>query len=312
MDKVHLTIALTTLRKEPRFDLLVESLIIAAAKYPMITWEFLCIDGILWYDKDRAKKLADIVRGRFPYRHIPPKPSVWQGPTRFTSKDYWDACGARNTAIIYALGTQVVFIDDCMEVPEDFFFHHFAGVLGNHAVAGGYTVHGEGGNDHRLSCVTEPQFVAGGWTFGMNVSFPMHFVYKVNGYDELYSGAGGVEDCEIGIRLERAGCKLLFNPDCVVIEHYGSHDHADWGREEVVEGKVVPKGPKEKMLADGKMHYANEYLIHKLCAETERYLPLGNRFSLYELRKLALEGKPMPIPTWPTRDWRDLQPLAEM
>ena len=297
---ISLTVALTTLRKEPRFELLVESLIIAAAKYPMLTWEFLCIDGIIWYDPNRRQKLADAVKGRFKYIHEPPKPTLWQGPTRLTSKDYWDACSARNTAYLYANGRQVIFVDDCISIPEDFLYHHFGGVMGNCAVAGGYRIEGtDGNNDHRLAAVTEPQFVSGGWLYGMNMSVPLVAAYKVNGYDEMYSGQGGVEDCEHGVRLERAGCKLLFNPDCVVTEHADTHE-AICGHQK---GPLIP--PKSRMLRDDKMHYANEFLVQKLFDEPERFLPLGNRFNLTELRKLVQAGKPLPVPTWPLRDWRD-------
>ena len=308
MFPVTLTVALTTFRKDPRFDIFIESLLKSAEKWPMILWEFLCVDGMLWYDSRRKEELAERVRGRIPYTHVTPKPSVWQGPNRLTSKDCWDACGARNTAFVYANGRQVIFVDDCMTVDEDFLAYHFEASVSNCVMAGGYCIEDtDKKNDHRLDLVKEPTPVAGGWLYGMNMSVPLMLAHHVNGYDELYSGQAGVEDCDFGVRSERgAGKQILFNPLCVVTEYSNTHG-------EVCGHARGPKTPPKSLkLRDEKMHYANEFLIQRLFDEPKRFLPLGNRFSLLEYRRLVQESKELPVPTWPARDWRDGQPLSEM
>src|SRR5438309_7276872 len=44
--------------------------------------------------------------------HVPPKPTVWQGPHRLTNKDFFAPSNARNTALCYATGSHIAYVDD--------------------------------------------------------------------------------------------------------------------------------------------------------------------------------------------------------
>lgn len=309
-----ITVCTTTLRKDPRFKETADSLF--AAIKPPIEWEWLVVDGYLWYDPHRKALLEDAVERRFPFRHVEPKPSLWQGPHRITSKDYWDACSARNTAFITARHPYVVFIDDCMEVEMDWFFQILRGI--NSAYAGTYISVDKdkkpipGSEDHRPSMCPEAQYVAGGWLYGMNMGVPLAEALKVDGYDEMYSGQGGVEDCDFGVRLERAGCKVLWNPDSVVRQLTETHEAiCGYGGQSTFVGKASPSKPKERVLKNGQTRFANEYLIERLFDDPKRSLPLLVR-GLYGLREMYWRGEPLPIPKGPRIDWRDGQKLEDM
>jgi hypothetical protein len=298
-----LTVCLTTLRKEPRFSLLVESLLVSAAKHTDVAWEFLVIDGLLWYDEAaRRDELTEIIHGRFPHRHLVPKPSVWQGPTRLTTKDYWDACSARNTALCYAKGKQIVFIDDCFEVSEDWLAGHARGARLGAIYVGPFRDAGHTCEecDHRIKDCPSLRPCSPGWTYGMNMGVPIEASFEINGYDEAYSGQAGVEDIDFGLRLGRRLVEAWFNPKIFVTQHRETHQD------------VCRFKPKERKLRDGKMHYSNEFLIQRLFDEPSRYTTLDRRHSLMQLRWLANSGRPFPVPTMPDRDWRDGQNLSEM
>jgi glycosyltransferase involved in cell wall biosynthesis len=314
----QITVCITTLRKQPRFKECADSLFNALK--PQMEWELLVVDGILWYEKNRREELADAVAGRFPYRHIEPKPSLWQGPHRLTSNDRWDACGARNTGFIAAKYPYVVFLDDSMEVDIGWFFQILKAYQQNLTHAGTYVSLDsnrepvKGGEDHRKIQCPDEQIVFGGWLYGMNMSVPLNAALAVDGYDEVYSGAGGVEDNDFGVRLHRYGCKTLWLPDSIVYQLMDHHEPVcglAGGDSKTVGFKELVK-PKERKLKNGMVRFANEFLTEKLLTEdTERYLPLKKR-NIAELRKLYWEGKPLPIPTWPKFDWRDGQSLKDM
>jgi hypothetical protein len=313
-----ITICTTTLRKQPRFKETADSLF--KAPKPQIEWEWLVVDGILWYEKNRREELEEAVAGRFTFRHVVPKPSLWQGPHRLTSKDYWDACSARNTAFIAATHPYVVFIDDCMEVDEFWFYQILTAYTQDLAYAGTYSSLNtnrrpiSGGEDHRKTQCPSTQMVYGGWLYGMNMGVPLNKALNVDGYDETYSGQGGVEDCDFGVRLDRAGCKVIWLPESMVYQLMDSHEpvcgYAGGASKEV--GFKAPLKPKERKLKNGMVRFANEFLTERLMTEdVKRYLPLKMR-NIRELRKLYWEGKPLPVPSWPSTDWRDGQRLEDM
>ena len=148
----------------------------------------------------------------------------------------------------------------------------------------------------------------GGWMWGLNMGFPLEFALKVNGFDEKYSGQMGSEDTDCGVRLERAGCNVVYEPRCLINQILGTHEvvdgHAGWGN-------TQPVKQKELLLKDGIMHFANERLIEMLFEEPDRTLPQGNDFNLRELRKTVLTTGEFPTQRALTHDWKDGQPLGE-
>ena len=331
---MKLSLVTCTLRKEPRFDWMADSLMASAAKHEQVEWELIVVDGQLWYQPDRRDRLQAafgearrLHPTRLPnVRHVEPKPTVWQGPHRLTSKDWFALCNARNTGLCYATGQQVVFFDDCTVLDEDFLRWHWrAGEKGvGHAgsfrsytrasVRDAKVVDGEfhpggikdiRGEDFRTAY--------GGWLWGLNMGFPLEAALAVNGYDEKYDGQAGSEDCDFGVRLDRIRCKLYYNPKCLIYQILETHEPLDGHSSWTPVPELERPRPKELVLKrDGIPHFANEKLIEILADDTVRYAPLGNPFNLREMRDAVQRGEDFPIPTEPSLDWRDGQPLKEM
>lgn len=315
-----ITIVNCTARREPKFDWLADS-IVQALNFCDVPTEFICVDKLIWSDaKNRREQLADAIKGRFSYRHVAPKPSPWQGPYRKTKSDYYDLCGARNTGIALARGTHVTLVDDCTVVDELWLQCHaraakrgicLAGAFRSYTraeIENGRVVRGElhpMGVDSRGEATKK---CSGSWLFGLNCSFPVEAALKVNGYDEKYSGQGGSEDCNYGIRLEKFGCTTVYMGSCLIYQILETHEpvceFAGWGVPQ-------PRRQKELLLTDGRMHFANEYLIQEWLRKPQ-VEPYGNDFDLRDLRRNALQHGTFPTERSLTHDWRDNQPLSDM
>lgn len=324
-----LSLITCTIREEPRFDWLADSLAHALAKlrshdlYGDREVELIVVDGRLWYNGDRGEQLTAALENLCPdldgVTHVPPKPSAWQGPTRKTSFDHFDLNNARNTGLAHANYDHVVFFDDNCVLGENFLVEHAKAAARGIALCGTFqtytraTVEDGRALDGELhpqqdTRGTEMCRATGGWLYGLNMSFPLTYAVICNGFDEKYSGQGGCDDVDLGVRLERAGCKFVFNPWCSVFQILESHtDLPGWGVTDENDGKM-----KERVLADGIPHFANEWLIQELGREPGRFTPLGNDFFLTELMQLARAKKPFPVKRAVESDWRDGQKLVDM
>lgn len=233
---------------------------------------------------------------------------------------------ARNTAIIWAKSQYMIFFDDCcIKVPEDLVENHLKWLTEGFAVAGNWFTHpGETyGFEHRAKIVKEAKIVSGDWLYGGHMSFPLQWTLAVNGFDENYDGEQGCDDCDHGIRLHRAGCKVLYDPSIYVEYDLRTHtltqqDHGfkmEWRKE----GKPVE--PKKRILKDWKEHFSNEFLIQELAGDSKRILPTGNNFQLSKLRRLpakfnydvlAVHKELEKYVFQDNRDWRDGALIEEM
>lgn len=317
-----------TARTNPRFDYLCDSLAVNLARCPH-PFELIVVDKLLWNPTitDRRDQLNDAVRGRFSYRHVPPKPNAWQGPYRKTSRDYSDHNGSRNSGIALARGAYVVFIDDETVLDEFWYTHHYRGAVQGVAVAGAYrsyntavvengrVISGElcPGQDHRLEISGPiPKQCSGGWFFGLNCGAPLKYLLAVNGFDEQFAGQAGSDDLCLGLRIERVGCKIYYTPDCMINQIMENHEAICNNP-----GSGYPKGPekqKELTLRSGRVAFCNEMLIQNLLDEPKRIWTVGNDFNLQELRARVLsEGVgAFPKERAVTHHWADGQPLLEM
>ena len=164
----------------------------------------------------------------------------------------------------------IALFDDCSILAENWLYWHLRAAERGVCVAGSFRsynhaqiVNGrilEGdvwgdGKDSRGEMICK---APGGWMYGLNVSFPLEGTLKVNGFDEYYSGQGGSEDCDLGVRLERGGCTVVFFPDCKIYQILEHHE-AVCETETWCKPQVTPQ--KELMLRDGRAHFANEFLI---------------------------------------------------
>lgn len=239
-----ISVVMPTLRRDPNYGMMCDSLARAAQMLKLtcgVDTEFIAVDGRLWYEneKERRQMLTDSARGRFTVKHVPPKPTVWQGPHRLTSKDYWDKNSASNTGLVWADGAVVVFTDDCTLFDVGWLLAHWqCGQRGN-ASAGGYKyvfagtskvvdgvlVEGkiEQPGDHRLVQRDLPAPCPGGWCYGGNAGAPLDACYKINGFDEVMSGSGGLEDCEFGVRVARVA-EPWFLPQACIFQILETHE----------------------------------------------------------------------------------------
>lgn len=296
-------------------DSLVRALAVVDRGAPLNT-ELLVIDKLLWGADAgwRRQQLSDAVAGRFSYRHTPPKPCAWQGPQRRTKRDWSCHNNARNTGIALARGQHIILLDDCSIVDELWLLWHTRAAKRGVAAAGSFCSYNTAkiesgiitsgdlppiGHDSRGSTISK---CSGAWLWGLGASFPLSYALRVNGYDEKYDGQGGSDDCDFGVRIERAGCQIVYMPMCLVFQVLTNHEGIcgmgkGWGSENPPQ--------KEKLLRDGKMHFANELLIQNLHDEPTRILPVGNDFNLIDLRKGALATGNFPTERATTHDWRD-------
>jgi hypothetical protein len=314
-----LTIAYVTFRKAPRFDWFARSLareLRASPDAPEL--QILVVDGRLWADDDvRRCQLLSEAAGLIGFQHVPPKPTVWQGPHRLTSKDYFCAANTRNTAFALARGSHVAFVDDLSVLLPGWLNSHV------HAMKHGYVLCGSTcknnnivvddagnivsfdpfppGQDSRMPEMQRhesPFQCNGGWLYGGTFSVPLELALAVNGQDEQCDTIGG-EDYDFGSRLERAGAVIRATTIGTFEDEDGHHAEAPMVRLD----KPWPgeHGP-----------YSSNYLLHRLQSEPRRTQPLGNNFDLRELRAKVLAGEPFPVPTEPSKHWVDGQPLSEM
>lgn len=101
------SVVYSTHRVEPRFDWFAESL---AASIGDADVEVIVVDGL--HSANRTARINEVVGGRFAVRHIPAKPTPYNGPHRLTRRDYFAAASARNTGLAHAARPYVVFVDD--------------------------------------------------------------------------------------------------------------------------------------------------------------------------------------------------------
>jgi hypothetical protein len=298
--------------------------LVHAIEYAKVPCELIVVDKLLWEAAPqrliRREELAEALKGRISYRHVPPKPSPWQGPWRKTKRDFYDLNNARNSVIALARGTYVVLFDDCSVIHARWLAVHAAAARTGVAVAGSFRTYNEAtvvngrivdgtlhpsGVDHRGEISVE---CGGGWLYGLNCSFPLEAAIKVNGYDEKFSSQGGSEDTHFGIRIVMAGYKVVYFPQCLIYQVLATHEPVceieTWGKPQVVK-------QKELMLKDGKMHFKNEYLIQEW-AEHPYIQSKGNDFDIRELRKNALMYGEFPTKRTVEVDWADNQPLSDM
>jgi len=234
----NLTIVYVTCRREPMFQWFAETLI---SQYPdgVVTDQIIFIDSFIHHEEGRIEKLAKIVDGRFCYTHTPPKPSIWRGKYRKTKSNFFDASSTRNTGIVLAENEHIVFVDDLSALADGWLNYHRKAAEDKVILCGAYDkvsdivissnkiVSYKANNlDHRgVSQVGNDNLkVSGGWVFGQNVSFPLEFLERVNGYDEFLARRG-CEDCNIGVRMELAGYKdlIFYNKNCLIIEDEAMH-----------------------------------------------------------------------------------------
>jgi len=319
-----ITIGYLTSRKDCKFewfaDGLVRELRLVSEVLDTKQVQVVVVDTKLWPYPDnnpeqRKKQFKDIVDERFTFAHIPPKPSVWQGPNRLTQRDYFCAANSRNTVFAAATGSHVVFVDDLSVLLTGWISGHLHAAKHRYVLCGmtskhrnlvvdreGYLVKHDAhlhGIDSRLRHIHEDgvRDCSAEWLYGGTFSVPLEAALQVNGQDEIYDSQGG-EDYDFGIRLGRAGWSVRINRNCGTIESEELHH---------VESPMVRLD--KPVSVDGP--YSSNTLLNRLLRNNNTWT-IGNQFNLSELRKQVLSGEEFPVIAQPDRHWVDGQPLREM
>ena len=222
-------------------------------------WELIIIDDYPKERRDIIKKLASDL-GIYNLKIMRSKPNYWRSNRLIGN--------ARNTGCIYSEGELIVFLDDFCWVPPRWLEEHwltyqrtlFTMIGAGKAVKYipdrydeldqlplpdvGDKVEGAFIRNLAQFKVSDTRGSAslrdcgGGWFYTMNASAPLEKIVEVNGFDEEYD-LTSEEDIDLGLRLERVGCRFFYRPDhdCTVF-------HVDH-REVDAEMRKLPKRYKE-------------------------------------------------------------------
>lgn len=252
-------------------------------------------------------------QGQFDFDfHVPPKPTVWQGPHRLTTQDYFAMSSARNTAICLAPDGWLLTVDDLSVLMPGFLKAVVEAMNGGYVACGAYKKvnHLKVANGHVVSCEERPQGVdsrwlygsdagpvtiGGGQMFGCSNCCPVEALLQINGWDED-NDSMGAEDYICGIMLEKHGWSIKYDRRMLTLESEELH------HKEKAMLRIIKMKPDD----------ASWNILNRVNSGQKKvsacYYPEGLR----EVRRNVLSGKPFPVPTRPTHDWRDGQPLSEM
>lgn len=246
-----------------------------------------------------------------------PKPTVWQGPHRLTTKDYFAPSNARNTGICFAEDGIVAFVDDLSVLMNGWLRTVMTASRGN-VLLGRYAkvkelevvsgipvkyIEFDLGMDSRQARVPldKRTEVDGGWMFGCSVAGHVEDFLLINGFDEDCDSMGG-EDYVCGLMLAHHGCRLWYCPEMYTLESEELH---------FVEkpfARIIKHWEKGK--SNFRERDASHAMLNMVRSGGRRISP--NYCNLRELRYDCLRGMNFPISQIPQHDWRDSQPLSEM
>lgn len=270
-----------------------------------------------------------------PFKHTPPKPSVWQGPHRLTKSDFFAPSNARNTALCFAEGEYIVFVDDLSVLMPGWFQEVEAAVKLGVVACGSYgkalemdVVSGElrrirgmersptmltsesalaqlerdypHGVDSRIKHVAgwEPHPAGGTWMFGCSCAMPVAALLEIEGFDEDCDPMGGEDYC-CGMMLERLGLKFQYRKRMMTIESEELH-FQDVPFSRPIKDANSPADASVRML---------KWVQSGARRKGANYWGRGG---LRVLRDEVLNGHTFPVMHIPENDWRDGQPLSEM
>lgn len=221
-----ITLAYITNRKQPMLHWFFDSLLHQSADVEM---EVIVVDA-------NAEEERDLIYKTLPYRVVKPLPSLVQGYHKVTKDNWFSASNARNTGLVHARGNFIMYIDDLSTCAETW----LNGVV--NAYRGGYVLEGAYRKDWNMvvedgvlvSSVQKPEGMDSrwnqargnkgyaSWLFGCSVGMPVELALQVNGWEHL-TDAIGYEDSLMGIRLQRAGARFVYDKSVLTIESSELH-----------------------------------------------------------------------------------------
>ncbi len=317
-------IVYATHRPEPRLDWFVESL---AAQLDDDELELVVVDGL--FSAERMAQLDRVVGERFPLRHVPPKPSPYNGAHRRTRVDLFAAASARNTGVVHTRKPYLVFVDDCSVVSPGWLAAVREHAEEGRVVSGAYEkrremvvergaiVHSkldQSGIDSRALLAEGGELVqiVGGQLYGASFGLPRALMLDVNGLDELCDPMGG-EDYQLGIRLEWAGAPVFYDRRMLTVEAHTLERHGETPRRlgrtlapEAYLAKLAEFGISERS-TDGE--YDNSHMVLDILYGTRETQAIGND---YNLALLAPDDLPGLAAGLPDAYWFDGTPLEQL
>jgi hypothetical protein len=319
-------IVYVTHRAEPRFDWFADALAVQLADDDDIV--VTVVDG--QYGPERAARFADAVAGRFPLRHVPPKPTPFNGTHRLTRRQYHAVSSVRNTGIVYAERPYVAFVDDCAVLMPGWLEEVRAAAREGYVAVGAYekrwdmvvengllvSSRSEGtGMDSRWEQGADdrPVPISGAQLFGASFAAPRSLLVAIGGFDELCDSIGG-EDWQLGVRLEWAGGLLCYSRRMLTIESEDLHRHAPpmWRIDPVAEpdvyrARLARFGVDERAFPDGPFDCS--HMLLDVLYGLRQTRAIGNH---YELAELSPDGLADTVEKFPRTHWFDGRALGDL
>lgn len=296
-----LTIVYITARKEPRIEWFIQSL---ERQADIEKVEIIVVDLYFPNSPHPSCGLPSTLR------HVAPKPNVWQGEYRLTKENWWAISNARNTGVCLCKTEWIAFCDDRCVLAPTWMQSVRKAMMEGYAVSGSYEkrtgmavddgiIANPGtliGVDHRnpKGHMTEPEQTFGDGYYGCTSACPLEWCLEMNGWDENCDSLG-LEDVVFGNRLVANGRITKFDP-----------------RMKIIEDRSPEACQNMPLRTDKDRHLEPRDKSHILL---ERFGGGGrsqNRFDIRAVRDSVLAGNPFPIPTEPSTDWFDGEPLSEM
>lgn len=244
-------------------------------------------------------------------RWVTPKPNVWNGPHKLTKQDWFAAANARNTALCYAKGQWIAYVDDLSVLMPGWLKSVREAMAGAYIVCGAYMKVKElsvlegnpfryqewiGGVDSRwYYAKADPWPCEGKWLFGCSCAMPVEALLSVNGWDENADGLGSEDYC-LGIRLQNAGHTFKYDRRMLTLESEEAHfeevpfKRSDYG--------MSPQDKSHRILQDAlNTKWASNYF---------------GEGGIRALRDRVLAGEPFPIQRIPEHEWFTGIPLSEL
>jgi len=157
---------------------------------------------------------------------------------KFASQDKPGAAATRNAGLRLANHSTILFVDDDVQAEPNLIQTHFDSQSKhpNSSVIGAIRIPWEGTadpflrylRDHRILTPYTPAKgpIDFSYYHTCNVSTPAHMLLNVGGFHEDFT-IYGMEDIELGYRLEKAGCRMVFAPDARAV-HYRFPGYQDF------------------------------------------------------------------------------------
>lgn len=303
-----ITIGYITARDEPRFDWFFDSLRLQQGLEK--------IKQVVVVDAQCGQRRDEFVAASrgfdFTIEWVFPKPNVWGGKHRLTKEDWWHVAAARNTWLCLATQPWCAALDDRCVLTKSWLPTILESIEDNAAVFGAYekrhnievkngVIVSEGttvARDGREQwCERSEKFMPfrncpPEWSYGCTLAFPTAWGMEINGWDETCDGASG-EDVYFGHYLKNCGKRIRYDARMKIIE-------------DRTPGKCGPT-----MRREDKGVSPNDK-SHALLAMLKPLKRSMHQWDLNTVARQVQSGEPWPIPTGPTTDWFDGQPLSEM